>query len=67
LIGSVAGLLATWWAAQFLQAYLFEVDARDPVTYGLVALTLIVAAVVAAWLPARRAARTDPVTVLRAL
>jgi predicted lysophospholipase L1 biosynthesis ABC-type transport system permease subunit len=67
LIGSTIGLLVTWWAAQFLQAFLFEVDARDPWTYGLVALTLVATAVVAAWLPARRAARTDPAMVLRSL
>jgi hypothetical protein len=64
--GSAAGLVATWWAAQFLQAFVFEVDARDPWTYGLVALVLVATAVVAAWIPARRAARTDPSVVLRA-
>jgi predicted permease len=66
LAGSAAGLVAAWWAAQFLQAYLFEVDARDPWTLALVSLVLIATAVVAAWLPARRAARTDPANVLRA-
>jgi predicted permease len=66
LVGSAAGLVAAWWAGQFLQAFLVDVDARDPWTYALVALTLVATAVVAAWLPARRAARTDPAEVLRA-
>jgi putative ABC transport system permease protein len=65
LIGSAAGLVATWWAARYIQGFLFEVDAHDPWTLGLVALVLIITAVVAVWLPARRAARTDPTAVLR--
>jgi ABC-type antimicrobial peptide transport system permease subunit len=66
IAGAAAGLVVTWWAAQYLQSFLFEVDARDPWTYALVALVLVATAVVAAWLPARRAARTDPASVLRA-
>ena len=67
IAGAAAGLVVAWWAAQFLQAYLFEVDARDPWTLAIVACTLLATAVVAAWLPARRAARTDPASVLRAI
>ena len=67
LAGAAAGVIAAWWAAQFLQAYLFEVDARDPWTLAFVAGTLLLTAIVAAWLPARRAARTDPASVLRAI
>jgi len=67
ILGAAAGLILTWWAAQFLQAFLFEVDARDPWTFALVALVLVATAVLAAWLPARRAARTDPASVLRAI
>jgi predicted permease len=66
IAGAAAGLVVAWWAAQYLQSFLFEVDARDPWTYALVALVLVATAVVAAWLPARRAARTDPASVLRA-
>jgi ABC-type antimicrobial peptide transport system permease subunit len=65
--GAAAGLVVTWWAAQYLQSFLFEVDARDPWTYALVALVLVATAVVAAWVPARHAARTDPASVLRAV
>jgi ABC-type lipoprotein release transport system permease subunit len=66
IVGILAGLIVTYWAAKFLQSFLYQVDARDPVTYVLVALALIATAIMAAWLPARRAARTDPATVLRA-
>jgi hypothetical protein len=65
-IGAATGLIVTWWAARFLQAFLFEVDARDPWTLALVVLVLIATAIVAAWLPMRRAVRTDPALVLRA-
>jgi hypothetical protein len=66
LIGASAGLVVSWWAAAFLQAFLFEVDARDPGTLALVVLVLVVTAILAAWLPMRRATRTDPALVLRA-
>lgn len=66
LAGVAAGAIVSLWAAQFLQAFLHEVDARDPGTYLIVAAALVGTAVVAAWIPARRAARTDPAVVLRA-
>jgi predicted permease len=67
VVGGVgAGLIFSFWSAQFFQAFLHRVDGRDPWTYALVAVTLIATAVAAAWLPARRAASTDPATVLRA-
>jgi predicted permease len=64
-LGIAAGCLMTWWAATFLQAFLFEVDARDPWTYLLVGAVLLATAMLATWIPARRAARTDPAAVLR--
>jgi ABC-type antimicrobial peptide transport system permease subunit len=67
LAGAALGLVFAWWAARYLQSFLFEVDARDPWTLMLVATALIATAVLAAWVPARRAAQTDPVTVLRAV
>jgi len=63
--GAAAGLVVTWWAALYLQSFLYEVDARDPWTFGAVALVLVATAAIAAWLPARRAAKTDPASVLR--
>jgi putative ABC transport system permease protein len=67
IAGVLLGIAMAWWLARFLQAFVFEVDARDPWTLLLVAVVLLMTAVLAAWLPARRAARTDPATVLRAL
>jgi predicted permease len=66
LVGVLLGLMFSYWSAQFFQAFLRRVDGRDPWTYALVALTLVLTAIAAAWLPARRAASTDPATVLRA-
>ena len=52
---------------RFLGSLLFGVTARDPMTYACVALLLAAVALVAAYLPARRAARLDPMIATRAL
>jgi predicted permease len=64
--GSAAGLAVAYWVGRFAQAFIFQVDARDPWTLALVVAVLVATAVAAAWIPARRAARTDPAEVLRA-
>ena len=63
--GLALGLTISLWAAQFLNTLLFQVDARDPLTFATAAGVLVGAVVLAAWLPARRAGRLDPATVLR--
>jgi ABC-type lipoprotein release transport system permease subunit len=45
---------------------LFDVPAADPITFAGVVVVLSGAAIVASWLPARRAARVDPVIAMRA-
>jgi hypothetical protein len=65
-VGSAAGLVVAWWAGRFLQSFLHEIDARAPGTLLVVGAVLVGTAVVAAWIPARRASRVDPATVLRA-
>jgi hypothetical protein len=65
-VGVLAGLVVTYWAARFLQSFLYHVDARNPAELAVVAAVLLGVTVIAAWIPARRAARTDPATVLRA-
>jgi len=63
--GLAFGLAGSLWAARFVEALLFHLEARDPVTFAGAAAVLVAVGVLAAWLPARRAARLDPVTVLR--
>jgi putative ABC transport system permease protein len=64
-IGIVAGLIIAFWASRLMDSLLYGVSSRDPVTYGLVAFTLLAVAALASWLPARRAAGVDPATALR--
>ena len=63
--GLAVGLAGSLWAARFVEALLFHLEAHDPVTFVGAAAVLVAAGGVAAWLPARRAARLDPATVLR--
>jgi F0F1-type ATP synthase membrane subunit c/vacuolar-type H+-ATPase subunit K len=65
-MGALVGLGVSVWLAHFLQGFLHNVDARDPATLAMVVLTLLATGLAAAWLPARRASRVDPVIVLRA-
>ncbi|HET9262227.1 MAG TPA: ABC transporter permease [Vicinamibacterales bacterium] len=65
VVGLALGLAGSLWAAQFVGPLLFQVEARDPATFAGAAGALVAAGVLAAWLPARRAARLDPATVLR--
>jgi ABC-type antimicrobial peptide transport system permease subunit len=65
LAGVAAGLTLSLWASQFVETMLFQLDARDPATFAAAAFVLIVVGAVAAWLPARRAARLDPAVVLK--
>jgi len=66
LVGVVAGLFGAYWAASFVQSFLYQVDARDPTTLVIVVMVLLTSTALAAWLPARRVARLDPAVVLRA-
>ena len=63
--GVVAGLLGAWMLTGLTQKLLFQVTPRDPATFVVTAVVLAAAALVASWLPARRAGRTDPVAVLK--
>ena len=65
LVGMVIGLVASLVLARLLSDLLFGVEAFDLTTFVAVPVVLGLTAVVAAYLPARRAARLDPVTALR--
>jgi putative ABC transport system permease protein len=64
-IGIALGLVAAVAGARVLRALVYEVSATDPLTYVAVPVVVVAVAVLAAMIPARRASRVDPVTVLR--
>jgi putative ABC transport system permease protein len=65
-LGIMAGLIVAIVLGRLLEARLYGVSARDPLALLSSIVLLITVAFVACWLPARRAARTDPMTALRA-
>jgi len=65
VIGLLLGLALSLFAAKWIEPLLFQQSARDPVTYGMVALLLLTVALVASLLPARRATHADPNAALR--
>ncbi len=65
LIGVAAGLLGAWLLSRALESQLYGITAQDPLTYASVALLLGTVALLATWVPARRATRVDPMISLR--
>lgn len=65
-LGLAIGLAGAVACSRVLGSFLFEVNALDPAIYALVGILLAAVALGACWLPARRAARTDPMITLRA-
>lgn len=59
------GLLASWWASRLVAGFLSEIDPHEPLVWAAATMTLLAVATVAAWLPARRAAKADPMVILR--
>ena len=65
--GIALGAALTWWATRFVAAtLLYGLQPRDTVTFAGAAVTLAAVGILAGWLPARRAARIDPMVALRA-
>lgn len=64
-IGVATGLVATRWLSQLAESQLYQVQSRDPAILALTCTLVLLAGIAAAWIPARRAGRVDPVTVLR--
>jgi predicted permease len=65
-IGAAIGLVAAWGATRLLTATLVDVKPGDPLTLSVVTLVLLTVALLAAWIPARRASAVDPVKTIRA-
>jgi putative ABC transport system permease protein len=64
-LGLVAGLVTASWLGRFMSAMLYGVRPADPGLAALVAIALGLAALLAVWVPARRAVATDPIVALR--
>ncbi len=65
-VGSVAGIAAALLLARFVESLMFGLNPHDPLTVAASAIVLVVIGLVAGYLPARRAARIDPILALRA-
>jgi len=65
LAGVAIGLLAAFLLARLISSLLFQTSASDPPTFSIVPLLLLAVALLASYLPARRAARVDPMVALR--
>ena len=63
--GAAIGAAGALAVTRVLEKFLFEVTPADPPTFAIVVLTLLSTALLAAWLPARRATRVDPMVALR--
>jgi predicted permease len=63
--GCIAGLAGALALSRALHSFLFGVSPLDPITYAAVPVLMIVVALTAAWIPARRAAAVDPMIALR--
>ena len=64
LAGSVLGLVASFFLTRLIRGLLYGVETSDPTIYAAILLLLILVAFIACYLPARRAAKLNPVTAL---
>ena len=64
--GVIVGTIGAWLAGRLIESRLYGVEARDALTLGLAVSVMILIALLSSWIPARRAAGTDPIESLRA-
>jgi ABC-type antimicrobial peptide transport system permease subunit len=65
ITGSAVGLLCATLVSRLMAGMLYGVAPTDPITFAAVAVLLIAVALLACWIPARRAVQVDPITALR--
>ena len=65
LIGLLIGALAGFGAGRLIASLLYNVKATDPIVFLVVSLVLLSVALLACWLPARKATQVDPIEALR--
>jgi len=65
VVGVIIGVAAAFWLARLISSFLFGVTARDPLVFGGVPALLTLVALLAVWIPARRASKVDPMIALR--
>jgi ABC-type antimicrobial peptide transport system permease subunit len=65
VVGLAAGLAGAFWLTRWMASLLFEVSATDPLTFVMVGIGLTAVGLLACFVPARRAAKVDPMVALR--
>jgi ABC-type antimicrobial peptide transport system permease subunit len=65
LVALALGWPAAWMLAKIASSFLYGISPHDPVTFAVVPMALLLVALIAAWIPARRAASVNPTEALR--